>query len=83
MNKWKQYRKTALQEMRPYVPGEDLSGVSVNSEDTPELGGMIARNHDNHTDQWYVAKKFFEKNYEVTDSKFEYILQGQTKNDDT
>ena len=64
---WKKYRKSALQEMRPYVPGEDLSGVSVSAEDTPEAGGMIARNDDNHADQWYVAKDFFEKKYEATE----------------
>ena len=61
---WKFYRKTAIQEMRPYILGEDLSGVSVNKEDTPELGGMIARNDDNNDNRWYVAKDFFEKNYE-------------------
>lgn len=61
---WKKYRKTAIQEMRPYIPGEDLSGISVNAEDTPEEGGMIARNADNYEDQWYVSKAFFEKNYE-------------------
>ena len=61
---WKKYRKTAVQEMRPYVPGEDLTGISVSPEDTPEEGGMIARNSDNHADQWYVAKDFFAKNYE-------------------
>lgn len=49
--------------MRPYVPGESLEGISVNKEDTPELGGMIARNADNPADQWYVGKAFFEKNY--------------------
>lgn len=62
---WDYYKKTAEQEMRPYVPGEDLTGISVNTEDTPELGGMIARNSDNHKDQWYVAKEFFEKNYKL------------------
>lgn len=62
---WKRYRKTAVQEMRPYIVGEDLSGVSVSNEDTPEEGGMIARNSDNRKDQWYVAKDFFLKNYEV------------------
>lgn len=62
---WKRYRKTATQEMRPYMPGEDLSGVSVSAEDTPGPGGMIARNSDNHADQWYVAKDFFAKNYEA------------------
>jgi hypothetical protein len=50
--------------MRPYVVGEDLTGVSVQSEDTPEEGGMIAVNSKNVNDQWYVAKKFFEENYE-------------------
>jgi hypothetical protein len=64
MSKWKMYRKRNLQEMRPYVPGEDLSKISVNKEDTPEEGGMIARNNDNPEDQWYVGKKFFEANYE-------------------
>lgn len=63
---WKKYRKKSLQEMRPYVPAEDLSNVSLNNEvDTPEIGGMIARNSNNHADQWYVAKDFFEKNYEL------------------
>lgn len=64
MAEWKQYRKKALQDMRPYVPGEDLKGVSVSKEDTPEPGGMIARNAENPADQWYVAKAFFAKNYE-------------------
>lgn len=64
MTEWKQYKRKGLSEMRPYVPGEDLSGISVNKEDTPELGGMVARNPDNHADQWYVAKAYFEKNLE-------------------
>jgi len=51
--------------MRPYVPGEDLSDISVNKEDTPEEGGMIARNSDNHEDQWYVAKAYFAAHYEA------------------
>jgi hypothetical protein len=60
---WQLFRKSKSQAMRPYVPGEDLTGVSVSKEDTPEIGGMIARNEDNHSDQWYVAKAFFENNY--------------------
>ncbi len=59
------YRKKNVQPMRPYVPGEDLTGISVNKEDTPELGGMIAVNPKNGEDRWYVAKKFFEDNYEL------------------
>jgi len=60
---WQRYVKTATQEMRPYVPGEDLAKVSIAKVDTPELGGMIARSSDNHDDVWYVAKAFFNKNY--------------------
>lgn len=62
---WKNYRKSGLQEMRPYELGEDLSGVSVSPEDTPEEGGMIARNGKNHADQWYVGKDYFAANYEA------------------
>lgn len=64
MNPWDEYRKKCTQLMRPYIPGEDLTGISVSDEDTPEEGGMIAINRDNHKDQWYVAKEFFEKHYE-------------------
>ena len=63
MQGYSNYRKKNVQAMRPYMPGEDLSGVSVSAEDTPETGGMIACNPDNPADKWYVAKDFFEKNY--------------------
>ncbi len=58
------YRKKGVQPMRPYTPGENLVGISVSKEDTPEEGGMIAHNPKNPDDQWYVAKQFFEDNYE-------------------
>ena len=61
---WKQYRRTGRSEMRPYVPGEDLTHVSVSSVDTPEAGGMIARNPKDHADQWYVAPCYFQENFE-------------------
>ena len=57
-------RKEKLSQMRPYEPGEDLTGISVSEEDTPEEGGMISRNPSNPRDQWYVAKKFFEDNFD-------------------
>jgi len=63
---WKQYRRIGLSEMRPYIKGEDLSNISVNDEDNPETDmGMIARNPENHKDQWYVAKEYFENNLEL------------------
>ena len=45
MTEYKNYRKKNLQPMRPYIPGEDLTGVSVSPEDTPEEGGMIANDN--------------------------------------
>ena len=41
-------------------PGESLKGIAVNSEDTPQTGGMIARNPNNPLDQWYVNQAYFE-----------------------
>ena len=64
MERFEHYRKKNTQQMRPYMPGEDLTGILVNKEDTPEIGGMIAMNDKNNEDRWYVAKKFFEDNYE-------------------
>jgi hypothetical protein len=62
---WKQYKRKGLSEMRPYVKGEDLSKISVSGTDNPETDmGMIARNPENHEDQWYVARKYFEDNLE-------------------
>ena len=58
------YRKKGTQLMRPYVVGESLEGVSVSAVDKPEAGGMIAVDRSNPKDMWYVAKDFFEKNYE-------------------
>ena len=63
MSDWKEYQKTALWEMRPYVPNEDLNGISVSDYEIPRKGGMIARNPKNHSDQWYVACDFFRENY--------------------
>lgn len=60
---WQVYRRTNTAEMRPYVPGEDLAHVSVNGVDTPEVGGMVARNPQNHADQWYVARQYFHDNF--------------------
>lgn len=64
--KFQQYRRTNIAEMREFIPGEDLSGVSVSDEDDPinDLG-MIARNPRNHNDQWYVAREYFNNNFEL------------------
>ena len=65
---WKQYRRKGLSEMRPYVAGEDLTGVSISDADkkagSPLVGDMIARNPKNHEDKWLVARKYFDENLE-------------------
>ena len=67
MTEFKNYRKVGVTPMRPYVEGEDLSGVSVSDEDTPGPGGMIARNQENPDDQWYVSATYM-KNYEAAEA---------------
>ena len=64
MTEFKQYRRTGLSEMRPYVLGEDMTHISVAVNDVPAVGGMIARNPGDHSDQWYVNKAYFETNLE-------------------
>ena len=70
-NELKNYRKKALQPMRPYVVGEDLTGVSLSDDDrangSPKVGDMIAVSKDNPDDQWLVNEEFFLKNYELAE----------------
>lgn len=69
MNSFTRYKRTQIAEMRPYVLGETLDGVSISLPDrqagSPRLGDMIARNPKNHADQWLVAEQYFNDNFEV------------------
>jgi hypothetical protein len=72
MSEFKKYRRKNVSEMRPYIKGEILPGnVSISEADrrngSPKDGDMIARNPDNHEDQWLVAKEYFEDNLEEID----------------
>lgn len=73
MSRFKQYKRTQIAEMRPVTKEEvetkELdSKISVSQADknngSPHFGDMIARNPKNHEDQWLVAKKYFEENFE-------------------
>ena len=68
MSEFKQYRRKQIAELRPYVPGESMEGVSISAPDreagSPLLGDMIARNPKNHADQWLVAAAYFADNFE-------------------
>ena len=68
MSEYQQYRRRQVAELRPYVEGDDLTGVSISQPDkdagSPKPGDMIARNPANHADMWLVAKAYFEANFE-------------------
>lgn len=73
MSEFKKYRRTNVAEMRPVDPTESLDElVSISapdaalfSENREEFNrGFIARNPANHADQWYVARAYFDANFE-------------------
>jgi hypothetical protein len=65
---FRQYRRTQIAEMTRWVPGIDMTRVSVSAPDreagSPKDGDMIARNPKNHDDQWLVAAQYFADNFE-------------------
>lgn len=61
---WQRYRKKGITEIRPYVEGEPLTDVSIQPGAQPQPGDWIARDPNNHSDQWLITKDFFEINYE-------------------
>jgi hypothetical protein len=64
MPNWKKYIRVGITEMRPYISMEDLVNISLSDADDPESDmGMVARNPQNHKDQWYVARKYFDNNF--------------------
>ncbi|TAL29062.1 MAG: hypothetical protein EPN98_21715 [Phenylobacterium sp.] len=67
-DEFKRFRKKQFAELRPYVDGENMAGVSVSAEDakagSPKVGDMIARNPKNLNDQWLVAAAYFADNFE-------------------
>lgn len=70
---FKLYRRKQIAQLRPYVLGEALDGVSISAADkaagSPKLGDMIARNSLNHDDQWLVAAAYFAENFEPIEEK--------------
>ncbi len=73
MEAFKEYRRSQKGELRPYSPGEPMTGISISEPDkaagSPKIGDMIARNPKNHADKWLVAKQYFEDNFEAVDDQ--------------
>jgi hypothetical protein len=66
MSEFQQYRKISKPaELRPYVKGEPLVGVSISDGVTAQDGDYIARDPENHADQWLVKADYFARNFEA------------------
>lgn len=66
-NQWVPCERVGQIEVRPYVHGDQARHeISISEADLklPTLvGGFIARNPDNHADQWYIARDYFNEHY--------------------
>ena len=73
MSKFRQYEFNNVKELRYYVSGENMSGVTISATDRanghPMFGDLIARNPDDHTDQWLMTKQYFEANVKASRPK--------------
>ena len=70
MSEFKRYFMLGYREARPYISGEDLTGIVVHEEYVEEVakigGGMILRHPESHH-QWYMPKEKFDKNYALVE----------------
>ncbi len=68
LSNFTQYRRKQIAELRPYVQGESMEGISISAPDkeagSPQAGDMIARNPKNHVDLWLVSAQYFKDNFE-------------------
>lgn len=68
MSEYRRYRRTQIAEMADWVPGFDMTDVSISAPDqaagSPKEGDQIARNPVNHEDRWLVAAEYFAANFE-------------------
>lgn len=72
-HEFRKYSRKGFAEARDLLPSETLQDlqlqkISVSAADEAEVlamgeRGKVFRNPENPQDQWYVAKAFFQKNY--------------------
>lgn len=74
-SEFKEYKRLGFAQARPVTVDEMVGGViglcdadiSVSQADinngSPKIGDMIARNPVDHSDQWLIAKEYFETNF--------------------
>ena len=68
IEKYQNHKKKGTTLIRYYVPGEDLTGVSISDADKkqgcPKKGDMIARGK-NPEDKWLINEVYYNDNYEL------------------
>lgn len=72
MSEFRWYKRKGLIEARPVRSDEDWSMISVANSDRASVEylnhqGLIARNPENHADQWYIHPTYFAKHYQLED----------------
>ena len=81
MSEFKQYLRTKISELRPYIEGEDLKGITITGVDieagSPRVGDMIARNPENHNDQWLMTENYFKENFLLSKMNFLLTSKGE------
>jgi len=84
--KFRKYKRLGYAEMIPWDNTIDMSRVSVSQSDlengSPKIGDMIAVNSKSHDDQWLVAEKYFNDNFNTSKSltfgdALEALKQGE------
>lgn len=72
--RYQEYHRTGSTWMRPHVPGEDMTGVSVDKSDLDKLdspGGFVAADPNDPDSQWYVSAEWVAKNYILAQNEVE------------
>lgn len=63
LSEFKTYKRRHLSEIRSYVPGDDMTNISISEKDkaegSPKIGDMIVRNPIDHTEQWLISHEYF------------------------
>jgi hypothetical protein len=67
-NEYKDYKKVLVQQLRPYVEGEDMTKIMNKPDHVPEVGDMVAKGPgDLHF--YLVTEEYFMSYYVLVDDK--------------
>ena len=74
---FEEYRRCGIEELRPWQPGDDMTGVHVSvvakEGGSPKAGDMIQRHPKHHDEQWLVTAQDFADSVFVVDDRDERV----------